>query len=362
MLKGKFAPLMAVACLSGTLAFGQQDRDRDGVPRAADQNRGPGAVQDQDRDGIPRPADPGRGVQDRDADAIPRAADPNRGVPNARTLPARPVPGVDVRDSSEVVQHGGDLQSHIANCLILGNEEEIALSKFALEKAQNPQVKEFAQKMVDEHTQLNQKLQKFASEQSISLTGTTHATARQTTTTTAPAERDADRANPNRDQQNLADDAARNERTPARAGQSPDRAGRSVADRDPTAADAAQPRESTTTTRTEYTSVRGGASSDQLFQLAKEAAEHCLQMTKQELSQHQGEEFDMGYMGTQMGMHIQMLAKLKAAEGHVSGELQQVLQEAQQHTMQHKQEAEQIKQQLKAGSESGQSSRTQNRD
>jgi predicted outer membrane protein len=248
-------------------------------------------------------------------------------------------------------QQGGNLQGYIANCLILGNEEEIALSQFAAEKAQNPKVKQFAQKMVQEHTQFNQKLQQFATEQ-VSLTEAADVTGRQTTTTTTSTDRQPDRAT-----------------TPGQADRAqPDRAARSVADRDPASPgaerDANAPRATTTReTETQYTSVRSGASPDQLFALQKEAAQHCLSMTKQELSQAQGEEFDKAYMGTQMGMHIGMLAKLKAAEGHVSGEFQQLIQQAQQTTMQHKQEAEQIKKELASasGGATGNRERQQNR-
>jgi putative membrane protein len=46
---------------------------------------------------------------------------------------------------------------------------EVAASKIALEKSSNPDVKEFAQKMVDEHTQVGDQLKQLASGKDVSL-------------------------------------------------------------------------------------------------------------------------------------------------------------------------------------------------
>lgn len=46
---------------------------------------------------------------------------------------------------------------------------EVAASKIALEKSSNPDVKEFAQKMIDEHTQVGDQLKQLASSKDVSL-------------------------------------------------------------------------------------------------------------------------------------------------------------------------------------------------
>jgi len=46
---------------------------------------------------------------------------------------------------------------------------EVAASKIALEKSSNPDVKEFAQKMIDEHTQVGDQLKQLASGKDVSL-------------------------------------------------------------------------------------------------------------------------------------------------------------------------------------------------
>ena len=50
----------------------------------------------------------------------------------------------------------------VAGLLIPGNRAEVELSKFAQQQTKNDQVKEFAQMMIDEHSQMITQLQKFA--------------------------------------------------------------------------------------------------------------------------------------------------------------------------------------------------------
>jgi predicted outer membrane protein len=51
-----------------------------------------------------------------------------------------------------------DLSRAIAGCLLLGNQEEIALAEFAQSRAQDPKVKEFAQMLVADHEKAVAKL------------------------------------------------------------------------------------------------------------------------------------------------------------------------------------------------------------
>jgi len=54
------------------------------------------------------------------------------------------------------------IDGHLAACLILGNEEEVALGKFAAQHASSDKVKKFAQMMVDQHNKAATELKQFA--------------------------------------------------------------------------------------------------------------------------------------------------------------------------------------------------------
>ncbi len=57
---------------------------------------------------------------------------------------------------------GGDMDTLIASCLLIANEEEIALAKMAADKAEHQEVKQFAQMLVNEHQKAVQDLQQHA--------------------------------------------------------------------------------------------------------------------------------------------------------------------------------------------------------
>jgi predicted outer membrane protein len=59
----------------------------------------------------------------------------------------------------------------LATWLVVGNNNEVALAQLAQTKATDPEVKQFAQKMIEDHKQMAQKLQPFASSVSGTATG-----------------------------------------------------------------------------------------------------------------------------------------------------------------------------------------------
>jgi predicted outer membrane protein len=191
----------------------------------------------------------------------------------------------------------GNLDQHIAACLLLGNQEEIAIAEFAQERASSPQVKQFAQTMVEQHQQAIEKI-KQAAPQLASLNVKLQATA--------------------------------GSATPGREGATPraDEPGRTGSE--PGATTAGQ-----------------GVANSPMFALARDAAQECLNLTTKELSEKQGAEFDKAYMGQQCGAHIAMLAKLRASKRHATDQLQPVLAEGIQMTEHHLAEAKKIKQGLK---------------
>ena len=185
-----------------------------------------------------------------------------------------------VDPSARSLPGANTVQGFLATKLMLGNNTEIELSQLAVEKAEHPPVKQFAQKMVQAHTQLNQKLQQLLSGQS---------PAGQQDRPGAAANA-ADRA-----------PVAR----PATAGQQPE-------------------------------------VPPQLAQVARQSAQNYLQMTKQMLQRYEGQDFDMAYMGSQVVLHTRMLSDLQAMQGVGSPQFQQLVSQAEQATTEHLQTAQQL--------------------
>lgn len=207
--------------------------------------------------------------------------------PKARDTEARPANGTQLNDKQQLGQH-------IAACLLINNEKEIAISELGND-AQDAKVKEFAQEMVKEHTKLVSKLQKYTPQ--ISANETSVQTDRE--------------AVPGEPPPSVTKKPATT--TPARAGE--------------TTAPAAASSQSIT---------------DHLIAIERDTAKECLAMSKQELAQKKGAEFDKCFMGMQVAEHAAMLAKLQALDGKVSGELGQVIAEAKKSTKVHLDHAKQL--------------------
>src|SRR5688572_7206241 len=67
------------------------------------------------------------------------------GQPGATATPAQP--------------NDGDRM--LAHCLIVENRGEVELAQFVQQKSQNEEVKQFAQRMIDDHTKMLAELEKF---------------------------------------------------------------------------------------------------------------------------------------------------------------------------------------------------------
>jgi len=59
-----------------------------------------------------------------------------------------------------------EIEQFLAGCLLARNQSEVDLSQFAQEQAENPEVKQFAQQMVQDHQKIIQQLQQVAGNQS----------------------------------------------------------------------------------------------------------------------------------------------------------------------------------------------------
>jgi predicted outer membrane protein len=190
------------------------------------------------------------------------------------------------------------LDQFIASCLLIGNQEEVALAQVAVDRAENENVKQFAQMLVDDHQKTIQKLQQHA-KQGVGL-----------------------------------------DSEPTLSAASGVRSGQSDSNLSPTA-------QQYTANRADLDrdSASNGAL-DQVLKMQQQAAQECLSMTKAMMQEKQGAEFDKAFAGSQIGAHVGMLAKLKASEQHVSSELAPIIQESQQTVQMHLEQAKQLCEEL----------------
>jgi predicted outer membrane protein len=173
----------------------------------------------------------------------------------------------------------------LADCLILSNQEEIALLKLAQEKSKNDDVKKFVETAIKDHEKAISELQKFADHKGSELEVAAHSNSKDAAKAPS-ARRDVTALKP--------------------AGQSEDHA-------------------------------------ETMFAIAQQASQECLAMTKEQLNKADAEKkFDQCFLGQQIGMHIGMSAKLKAIQNNTSGEFQQLTSKLASTAQKHKEHAEKL--------------------
>jgi predicted outer membrane protein len=188
-----------------------------------------------------------------------------------------------------------DVQRYIVGCLLSKNQAEVEMGEFAQQQSQSPQVKEFAQMLVQDHSKLIKKLQQISG---------TQAKAQPGERTLAAADRDA--------------------------------AGQNVA-------------ELKATDR----NVASNSAVDQLLALERQIVERSTQAAKEDLQQKQGADFDKCYVGSQIVGHGHMLAALEVLQQQGPQEIQQLAQEAQPNVQKHLEHAKQIMKQLEGAGAAG---------
>jgi predicted outer membrane protein len=206
-----------------------------------------------------------------------------------------------------------EVEKFLASCLLLNNQAEVELSQLAAQRAENPQVKQFAQQMIKDHQQLIQQLQPLAGMQ-------TGATVRASRTV-------GEADDPNRVRTG---DAAADSATAGVDTQSPG---------------------ATTTTRTDDRTTAGAPSAalQQLQQIERKIAERHKEATRSALEEKQGAEFDKAFVGCAIGAHMHMNAALEVIGQQGEGKLSQLAQQAQPTVQQHLDHAKQLMQQLEQG-------------
>lgn len=218
------------------------------------------------------------------------------------------------RQRGQIQARGGqispEVEKYLAKCLLLKNNSEIELSQFAQQKAQNPEVKQFAQQMIQDHQQIGQQLQQVAGAQG-----------RAGDQTGASGQYDAQRQ------------TSDTTRLPGSSG----------------ASQATRTETNTSVAQGNPGQQGGDQALMQLAQIEQQIVERSAQMTRDELEQKQGADFDKCFVGAQVGAHMHMLAALETIAQQGEGKLAQAAQQAQPVVQQHLEHAKHLAKQLEQG-------------
>jgi len=221
------------------------------------------------------------------------------------------------QQQSNSARRQGDARSHatgadhkLASCIAIANQEEIAIARFAEEKARNSDVKEFAKMLVSDHRDFLKKLSQYAPEAA---------------------------------QENyLATDRASSDGTR----QSSEQGGAPANNSTQTNPSASKSTSDTNIRQTAATDERSGDHHLDMVQLHRELASECIQAAKKELGEKDGDEFDHCFITAQVIKHGAMKTKLTVFERHASGDLKRVIAEGISTTERHKSKAEKLAKQL----------------
>jgi predicted outer membrane protein len=279
--------------LTGQSAAKQNQPGDDGTPAGVQTPR-PGQVV---------PQQPGVPVQPGRTNQIQRQVVPGQAGQTIQVTPGQQNQTGDVNQNQS-----RPLEKLIVKQLTITNQAEIELSQMAVDKAKSDEVKQFAQMLIEDHRQLNQKLSQL---------GKGNAGNQQGDAKSRPA---VDAALP----------------SPSQPGLNP-----------PASADvAAVARDDSSS------SVGNEPLISRLTSIAEKATKNHTEMVKEDLQNREGNEFDMAFVGYQIACHSAGVAKLQAMDGVGSPQLQSVLKGAEQRMTTHLDKAKQLAEKLKNGKQS----------
>lgn len=226
------------------------------------------------------------------------------------------------RGSSAEGGQSQQLDQHLATWLLIDNIGEIQLSQFAAERSQNEQVRQFAQQMVQEHTQMARQLEQVAGPMGQQMVQQLSSTSRQGGST-----------------QGSSESSRTSSSTQSSSGQS------SSADQSGTAS---------STNRASGSQTATGSASGveaQLMQIKQEVAQQCLQAKQRLMAEKQGREFDMAYVGQQVLHHAEAHAALQVLANYAGPELQPILRQGTDSIQQHLERSMNLAKQISDGPE-----------
>lgn len=262
---------------------------------------------------------------------------------------------------------GVSLNAFIAHKLKRGNEAEVELGQMAVDRADSDRVKEFAQMMVKSHQEMIKKLDQFDQ-------GASEGRGRATRDASGAGTQSPDRQSPDRkaddstkdrrndgavdgarsntrNSESNTDGEGRQEQRPGSGG-SQASSGTGTGPSNTTPNQAGQPVRGQVAGQPGQGQVQGqlggmtGHVPHMLVALTDQSCDNELELTKKMLQKHEGDEFDMAYIGQQIVAHTCMLAHLQALKNSGPQELQQLATEGEQTTLKHLDHAVKIAKEL----------------
>jgi predicted outer membrane protein len=269
-----------------------------------------GWVSAQEEEGAPRRE---AAQEDRPADAQDRPADAPRRQPG------------QLQAGQRDFGQSGRTDYFLANCLLIDNQTEATLGQFAQKRAENDEVRQFAEKMAQEHQQAAEMLTRLAQPQ-------------------GSRDRDA----------SAREDATREGAEPAKREEPAERAegARPATPR---------PEDSVSASQAQIPGEQGqrGGGGQFFVSLKKELAEQCLQSAQKELGSKKGEEFDKCYINSQVAAHQHMLDTLTVFEKRAQGEeLKSAITQAKPNVQAHLDEAKALAKKLEGEASGEKASKT----
>ena len=240
----------------------------------------------------------------------------------------------------------------LAESLAWGNQAEIAVSEMATERATTDAVRQFAEKMVQVHTERLQALDEFIESEIIDIRTHQPNTQTNSQTSTRDGDRGADRNRQQRSERNgvgsaaLSDDQQssqqdfREQRRKAYSGsndlegaEQQDRAATGLReefrqtgdDRDGQQARGEQSRDSRNARNRSMANRNRNNARQSMEDVWADASAICLTQTLEELQAQQGLDFDWGYTSQQWLAHVKCLSELKAMQGRGSDRFNQMV-------------------------------------
>jgi predicted outer membrane protein len=321
LVRTRLVALAAIACVAGGNAMAQQATERAAGQRdstqASDETFDRSSAGQNDRSGTQN----NRSQRD--------------GATTQQRQRLQTTQSAQFGDRSTRGQAGGqnqDAERFLAGCLLANNQSEVELGQFAQQQSQNPEVKKFAQQMVQDHQKLVEQLQQLAGQQS----GQTSLRTSTNTSQDLSASGQIDAQRQPGDTTRLPGSSA--------AGQTESRTAR-----DSTAALETQTRQS----RTAAGGSQDSGAIEQLMQIDRQIVERHTQAVREDLQQKSGVEFDKCYVGSQVAAHVHMLAALEVIGQQQQGQLAQVAQQAQPTVQEHLEHAKHLMKQLEGGARTG---------